>query len=662
MLHKKILGAIFFIFVSLVLLPKISEGQSTTACTPSVSRVTTGQSVTFTVAGNPYIWIAGEGNPRFGGYNSSSFTSTFNTSGKKQIIAYFTAAAPAVCDVMVEGPTLQENGTNAQPGGSCSNNWNASNGGYYQKPGTSCPCAYFDKNGNQVLSPRVSDSCAPITPIQPTQPGTPSPETPSRNVVDQENEFAIGDRAIVNIFGENARLNVRSSGSLLGLVIGVQAQGAQGTIVGGPRTDASSRGSRTWWNIDFDSGVDGWVAGDFVERVGGPRPPATGATTNQQANALVPEIKFPFGSRVEVAAGGSSSLNVRNIGSTGGLLRGAQPNGSKGFVINETPYEPVGTAVGARITNGVVERTISPNGWYQVDFDSGADGWVSGEFLIRANESVPPLAQNTCPPGSILLDKPVSANQFGIIKDTVREGEEKVYCVFLEKPTAELRIGKGDPTTEACTNTSMQIFAPNGSLLYQNIKTDTITQGYLLNSAQKGSYVIKIQGGRTSDLPGNDGSNCASKQNTSDLYMRWTAVGYHTDPHTQLACKDGTPPSALGGYSVVATAKAGEVMSWCIPVPESATDIQVYTRNHRNVACGEREIMIKPPASSKYSTVWPIGRAGEPFALMTQIGGSCGWFRPGCTDRVPGGMYEIRMTGLTDLCPTLSVDIGVSGQ
>jgi hypothetical protein len=61
--------------------------------------------------------------------------------------------------------------------------------------------------------------------------------------------IAIGDR----IQTLNAT-NVRASGSLSGTLLGTQATGALGTIISGPVL----ADGYTWWNIDYDSGVDGW--------------------------------------------------------------------------------------------------------------------------------------------------------------------------------------------------------------------------------------------------------------------------------------------------------------------------------------------------------------------------------------------------------------------
>jgi len=42
--------------------------------------------------------------------------------------------------------------------------------------------------------------------------------------------------------------------------LGVQQTGSFGTIAQGPQTAFGA----TWWYVDFDTGPDGWVAGDYL--------------------------------------------------------------------------------------------------------------------------------------------------------------------------------------------------------------------------------------------------------------------------------------------------------------------------------------------------------------------------------------------------------------
>ena len=63
-------------------------------------------------------------------------------------------------------------------------------------------------------------------------------------------KFVAGERVKTT-----ASSNVRSSASATAALVGTQATGALGTVVGGPTVG----GSYTWFNVNFDSGADGWV-------------------------------------------------------------------------------------------------------------------------------------------------------------------------------------------------------------------------------------------------------------------------------------------------------------------------------------------------------------------------------------------------------------------
>ncbi len=65
--------------------------------------------------------------------------------------------------------------------------------------------------------------------------------------------FAVGSRVQAN-----ATVNVRATAA--GSFLGAQAVGSQGTITTGPQTASLGGTSYSWWHVNFDTGVDGWVA------------------------------------------------------------------------------------------------------------------------------------------------------------------------------------------------------------------------------------------------------------------------------------------------------------------------------------------------------------------------------------------------------------------
>ncbi len=79
--------------------------------------------------------------------------------------------------------------------------------------------------------------------------------------------ISVGGRVSVTQNGVNVRA---SAGSMT--VNGQQNSGALGTVTGGP-TNAQIGGTGTtytWWNVNFDSGADGWVASIYLAEVAAP--------------------------------------------------------------------------------------------------------------------------------------------------------------------------------------------------------------------------------------------------------------------------------------------------------------------------------------------------------------------------------------------------------
>jgi hypothetical protein len=90
-------------------------------------------------------------------------------------------------------------------------------------------------------------NAVPRSGVNPIEPPPPPPPLPVA--------FALGDRIQIT-----KNTNVRVSGALTATLLGVQVAYSEGTLVGGPTgPDANNI---TWWQVDFDTGVDGWTGQD----------------------------------------------------------------------------------------------------------------------------------------------------------------------------------------------------------------------------------------------------------------------------------------------------------------------------------------------------------------------------------------------------------------
>ena len=188
--------------------------------------------------------------------------------------------------------------------------------------------------------------------------------------------ISVGGRVRVT---QNA-VNVRASAGST-TVNGQQNTGALGTVTSGP-TNAQIGGTGTtytWWNVNFDSGADGWVAQDFLAEV---------VTTTVDVQPL----NVTRGSS-SVVAGGSLSVSwqIRNngtgtAGTSNSQVRITTSNASNGYG-NSTnnvgsPQATGSIAAGATINqNTTVTVPTTPSTYYV---------WISADnntALVQSNTS-----------------------------------------------------------------------------------------------------------------------------------------------------------------------------------------------------------------------------------------------------------------------------------
>ncbi len=133
----------------------------------------------------------------------------------------------------------------------------------------------------------------------------PSPTTPmgmpaassAGNSQNSSGKFRVGE-----VVRADTNISVRSSPAVIdGIVqlaggqyygssnkLGVQPSGAQGRVVDGPFYSSMQTDTYVWWKIDYDNGVDGYSAEDFLSRVEGGLNPITNtqARVDIKANGL----------------------------------------------------------------------------------------------------------------------------------------------------------------------------------------------------------------------------------------------------------------------------------------------------------------------------------------------------------------------------------------
>ena len=173
----------------------------------------------------------------------------------------------------------------------------------------------------------------------------------------------------------NTTVNVRSTaGNTTSL--GTQALNAIGSVIGGPVAALLNSVSYIWWNINFTSGVDGWVAEDGLDAYTAPSTP----TATLSANPTT------------ITSGNSSTLtwsstNATSCTGTGGTFAGTKatsgttsvsPTVTTTYGISCTGTGGTSATMNATVTVGTVGTTYT---WY---VDSTATGSNNGTSWANA--------------------------------------------------------------------------------------------------------------------------------------------------------------------------------------------------------------------------------------------------------------------------------------
>ena len=255
--------------------------------------------------------------------------------------------------------------------------------------------------------------------------------------------FKIGDRVAMT-----KQVNVRTTGLLsTTTLIGTNPTGSQGVLVAGPTVTSDRYGVITWFNVNFDSGFDGWVGADNYMVAPVVTPTTTTAAPALSMNASPAAIIVGNSSVVSwvgtnvtacTASGDWSGVKATSgtwatgllstVGTTTYTLTCSGKNGgsiTKSVMVRAVHSVTIGAATTTTgvVTTATVNVRTAPNGskvgtqllgvkgilgsqpsvstagqiWVYVDFASGVDGWVARRYLsTTASVSVtgrPPITE-----------------------------------------------------------------------------------------------------------------------------------------------------------------------------------------------------------------------------------------------------------------------------
>ncbi len=162
----------------------------------------------------------------------------------------------------------------------------------------------------------------------------------------QTSGLSIGSKIVTH-----RQINIHASTGTSSPSIGKQPRGAIGTIVA---IGTVQNQGFTWYKIDFETGVDGWIRihrnfptigplrwclAPVQGSPGGPQPP-----------------RFSIGSKIQIKA--DQTLSISASTSTSSPSIGTQSGGARGTIV-------------------AIVRVQNPRStWYNIDFETGVDGWI----------------------------------------------------------------------------------------------------------------------------------------------------------------------------------------------------------------------------------------------------------------------------------------------
>jgi uncharacterized protein YgiM (DUF1202 family) len=153
--------------------------------------------------------------------------------------------------------------------------------------------------------------------------------------------FQSGDE----VFVDTDRLNLRSDAGTGKSVLATLTQGDRLTVTGGPQRS----GGYDWYSVSSSTYGEGWVAGDFLSKVGSAPPPSGGGYANGQIVVVDTDL-----------------LRLRSAPGLGSAT---------------VAYMPEGTRV--KVLGG--PRHADDMSWYKVRSSVHGEGWCAEEFLSALN-------------------------------------------------------------------------------------------------------------------------------------------------------------------------------------------------------------------------------------------------------------------------------------
>jgi uncharacterized protein YjdB len=483
--------------------------------------------------------------------------------------------------------------------------------------------------------------------------------------------LAIGDRVQTS-----GTANVRSTSSSSSTLLGSQPAGAVGTLTGGPVIDVAGDGLLRW-QVNFDSGPDGWVAEPYAGLVQISTSPTTGVATLELTPAtagLNPGVAMQLSSVVRDASGTvltsavttwlSTNPAVAQV-STAGKLTGisvgytsivASSSGmsdtaavavvpigavvfflgdrvktpdnasirsgpsSSAMVIGTQPADAVGTIVGGPVLSSGILR-------WQVDFDQGVDGWVTeyADLTKISTSTTPTVASVDVTPDSAMVVTGSTVQLAAAALDVSGNNVLNQTMTWTSRDTLKAKVSVTGLVTGLAAGTVYVVAGTAG-------KADSSTVVVTLVAPAVAS--ITVSPSTASLLKGATLQLNATTKDASGQVIT-APVTWSTGSAAVATVSSGGQVSGMAAGTATITARSGgKAASAAVTVTASSTVHKGW--------------YAAPNGSSSGA-----GTMSSPWSLATALAGAGGKVQPGDTIWLRGGTYTGKQ---------VSTVAGVSGK
>ena len=456
----------------------------------------------------------------------------------------------------------------------------------------------------------------------------------------------------------NAKAYLRTEPSVKAPLAGTQPKGARGTIVSGPIVDtAGDRLIR--YNVDFDSGVDGWAAAPYLDSIGlspvasvtlTPSPASveigqsTGITAvlRDAAGNLLEDrtISWVIDDTATASVSSSGMVTGRKLGKT--VVRATAEGrvahdtvhvtdtelrvGSR-VRVAETAYlrsepsvaselvgtQPVG-ASGSVIEGPVVDAAGDGLTRWRIDFDSGVDGWGAEPYVVRdtsTGSAGNPVTVSVTPP-SVSVVVGATTQLTAIATDAGGTNLQAPSFTWTSRDTTKVRVNSAGLATALAVGTVWVVASSGGE---SDSAAVTVTTAPVAT--------VSVSPATVSLLPLQTAQFTATLKDAQGNVLTGRSVTWTSSAPTLLGISStGLVTALLSGSATVTATSEGKSATATVTIGTSTPTVRVGK-------------YVAPSGTSGND-----GSVNKPWDLATALSGAGGRIVAGDTVWVRAGTYR----------------------